>query len=195
MTLAVIANDVAQVKHILEHHPTMIQDERNILHQTPLHVAVKTPECLQLLLQYTDDGLLNATDLEGHSPVQHALLHSEHICYARDFTKLCDCECPCAISVKLLLDADCAVELRKPLDIWGSFRAMMEYVIAMKDRRERLRHLAMEHLLLPDIEDLKLDKGEILDSRAPDVVDCLRGCAIPVPSALCPGEYTETKGR
>ena len=114
---------------------TMIQDERNILHQTPLHVAVKTPECLQLLLQYTDDGLLNAIDLEGRSPVHHAVLHSQQICYARDCTKLCDCECPCAISVKLLLDADCAVESHERFYTLGSFRVVMEYAIAMKDRR------------------------------------------------------------
>lgn len=187
-----MANDVAQVKHILEHHLTMIQDERNILHQSPLHVAAKTPECLQLLLQYTDDGLLNATDLEGYSPLHYAILHSKQICYARDCTKLCDCECPCAISVKLLLDADCAIELHH-LSLTGSFRALMECAIAMKDRRERLSNLAMKHLLLPDIEELKLE-GEMLDSRAPDAVKRLRECAIPVPSALYPGEYTETKG-
>ena len=98
LTLAIVANDVGQVKHILERHPAIIQDERNILGQTPLHAAVVYPECLQLQLQYADDGLLNATDQEGFSPVHYALKLSVPNCYVQNGTMSCDCDCPCAIA-------------------------------------------------------------------------------------------------
>ncbi|RYP22652.1 hypothetical protein DL765_001502 [Monosporascus sp. GIB2] len=69
LSLAVLANDVEQIKDILANYPSTIQGEKNLLGQTPLHIAAGKPECLQLLLQIADENLLNSVDNFDCSPV------------------------------------------------------------------------------------------------------------------------------
>lgn len=180
LSFAVAANDVDQVNHILTNHPTMIQ-ERNLLGQTPLHLATANPDCLQLLIRFANDDQLNILDNDGFAPVHYALARSRRDCRARDAEDLCDDQCPCIRSIEILLHADCSVYI---FPIFGSSRAGMKFAEGMRDRRERLRFLAMRYLPPSEIEDLILDGSQVLDSRTKDVIKRLQRYGITIPTAL-----------
>lgn len=182
LTLAVIADDLDQVRQILTRFPTAIA-ERNLAGQTPIHFAVDKPDCLQLLLRIADDTVLNSPDNWGQSPAEYALGSSGEICRIQDST-ICDAQCPCVRGLEILIDADCALRFPQKFDCEPSRRAVIKYANGMKNRRDRLKFLALEHLPPLESERLGLKEERVIDAEAFHVIERLRACNVATPTAL-----------
>ncbi|RYO81601.1 hypothetical protein DL766_000834 [Monosporascus sp. MC13-8B] len=63
-------------------------------------------------------------------------------------------------------------------------RSKLKYVEGLQNRRERLKHLALEHLSPVDAENLGLYDGNVLDSVAGRVIERLHKHHVPVPVPL-----------
>ena len=183
LSIAVVANDINQVNHILTNWPATIL-ERDLLGQTPIHHAVCRPDCLRFLLKFADADILNAVDFQGMTPISVALHASFPICCCPE-TDLCEVQCHCTSALELLLNSDCALT---NMLYTGSLRACMKYSGALKNRRERLKRLAMQHLPLSEVDDLVSEEGIVLDARAEDVIERLQYHGVEIPAALNVGE-------
>ncbi|KAK8067734.1 hypothetical protein PG996_006846 [Apiospora saccharicola] len=76
---AILSNNLVKVSHLLDRFPDSLQ-ERNILGQTPLHIAVGKPKCLSLLVNAAagSSNILDAVDNAGHTPLDMAMLITKH---------------------------------------------------------------------------------------------------------------------
>ena len=189
MSLAVLADNGDQVEYLLKYHPSTV-DERNLLGQSPLHLAAGKPWCLRLLVEAADDELLNETDVEGLSAFEMALLVGCSRCQNRPRLGLsmngrcrrCEGE-ECA---GILLNAGCAVPVRKLQHILDNCpsRCRLQYMRAIRDRRDRLKQLALEHLSAAEAGPLGLLSDAGLDFYAPQAIQLLEQRRIGIPEAL-----------
>ncbi|TXC03302.1 hypothetical protein FocTR4_00000113 [Fusarium oxysporum f. sp. cubense] len=95
--------------------------------------------------------------------------------------------CTCAECAVILLKADCAIPTSSKLQFilnGASKRCKLRYVRHMKDRRDRLKQLALENLCGTDIQQLGLESEQILDLNALKVTQLLQKRGICVPEAL-----------
>ncbi|KAH6838338.1 hypothetical protein B0I37DRAFT_316861 [Chaetomium sp. MPI-CAGE-AT-0009] len=179
-----ISPDVAQVKYLLEHHPTTL-NERNLFGQSPLHLAVDKPSCLRLLVQAADDKLLNETDSVGITAFEMTIMGSGRRCREGHSRRKCR-HCQCAECPAILLKADCAVPMRgiQRLLEACSQRSRLRYIRALKNRRDRLKELAMANLCAEEKERLGIFGEAVLDFHAPEVVRLLQQRGVRIPEAL-----------
>ena len=141
------------------------------------------PECLQLLLQVTNDELLNRLDNGGYAPADYALGLSHNICRVPK-SMFCDAQCPCTTSLELLFNANCALYHPKGKMIRASRRGAVKLANEMKNRRETLKCLALEHLSILEIEEFRLEDENILDAHASRVIERLQEHNVDVPAFL-----------
>ncbi len=188
LSLAVLADDLPRVEFLLKYHPSTL-GERNLLGQTPLHLAIEKPTCLRLLVQAASDELLDATDHTDTSAINNALFLSGAQCKQGTRRRKCR-RCRCAEPTAILVKAGCALPVSEFLYVFldaASYRCKLRYIRAMRDRRETLKHLALANFSSAETERLGLSREAVLDSMAPEVLQLLRRRGIRVPNALQPG--------
>ncbi|KAF7533264.1 hypothetical protein G7054_g7203 [Neopestalotiopsis clavispora] len=164
--------DQTAVSTILSTKPSAIR-ERNIFGQSPLHLAVHHPSCLRLLIKAigADRSLLNILDADSESPLDYVM--------KRWGTESLE-------SVKILLESDCAIwrgHVRYFKTTGDRWKPIIE---AMKNRRERLKYLAIKELNDDEIEAFGLRRKTVLDGNAAVVWKLLLDKGITVPQALRP---------
>lgn len=188
MSLAILANNEARVKYLLQNQPATL-NERNFFNQTPLHLAVEKPSCLRLLMQSAVVGsaLLNKGDSDNFLPVELALYLGGLQC--RNGRRRLRCRgCRCAESLTILLKADCAVPVvTQVLLDQTSQRCRLRYSRHMRNRRERLKQLAIENLTPAESRRLGLMSGGVLDHFVPQVLQLLRERSVTIPKAFSIG--------
>lgn len=169
--------------------------ERDLFGHTPLHLAADKPSCLRILVTAADTRILNETDRfgePGKSALETAVLLSGLRCRGRGSRRMCR-RCRCAECAVILLNADCALPVPENLLIifrHASNRCKRRYVRHMKNRRDRLKMLALDNLPATEVEQLGLVFDRVLDSRASQVVHILQDCGVCIPGAL---SVTRTK--
>lgn len=170
----------------MSRHPTTLA-ERNVFGHTPLHLAADKPSCLRLLVKAADTGLLNQADTQdesGQSVIETAVALSRLHC--REDGSMCQ-GCGCDESANILLEADCELPVSRYLKSVlpnASERCKLTYARHMKDRRDRLKQLALENLPIAEVERLGLASERVLDSHASEVTQLLQDSGIAVPAAL-----------
>jgi len=146
---------------------------------------------LRHLVPAADARLLNQKDRSdelGISALETALYFSGLHC--REGTKSPDraCRrCKCAECAVILLQADCAVPVSAQLAVLfrsTSKRCKLRYVRHMKDRRDRLKQLALDKLPAREIAPLNLASGRVLDSLAARVTQLLQDHGVRIPESL-----------
>lgn len=163
--------------------------ERDLFGHSPLHLAADKPSCLRILVTAADTRILNETDRPdrfGKSVLETAVLLSGLRCRERGSRRMCR-HCRCAECAVILLNADCALPVTEELqDIFlnASNRCKRRFVRHMKDRRDRLRMLALNNLPATKVEQLGLVFDRVLDSRASQVVHLLENRGVCIPEAL-----------
>lgn len=103
--------------------------------------------------------------------------------------------CSCAESLTILLKANCAVSMvPSSLLKQASQRCRLRYVRHLKDRRERLKRLALDSLSAAESQHLRLMGEGVLDEFAPQVVQLLQRYRVQIPEALATGPRMELSG-
>ncbi|ENH75760.1 hypothetical protein FOC1_g10003924 [Fusarium oxysporum f. sp. cubense race 1] len=95
--------------------------------------------------------------------------------------------CTCAECAVILLKADCAIPASSSLQFilnGASKRCKLRYVRHIKDRRDRLKQLALESLSGTNIQQLGLESEHILDFNAFKVTQLLQERGIHVPASI-----------
>jgi hypothetical protein len=89
--------------------------------------------------------------------------------------------------VAILLEAACALpvfaNLQNVLN-YASERCKLRYIRGIKDRRDRLKQLALDNLPATDLGRLGLTSQDVLDSAAPRVIQLLDDRGVCIPEAL-----------
>ncbi|KAI1636256.1 hypothetical protein F4809DRAFT_609976 [Biscogniauxia mediterranea] len=94
---AVIENDKDQVEYLLAHQPATL-NERNILGQSPLHLAADKPVFLALLVRASDSAKISSMDGSGYTVLKTAMMLSSANCLNGSQNIKCS-GCGCADSV------------------------------------------------------------------------------------------------
>ncbi|KAG6981043.1 hypothetical protein FocnCong_v007792 [Fusarium oxysporum f. sp. conglutinans] len=149
--LVVIEKDYGRLLAILAEEGSVLNISQTDLYgRNILHLSSNWPDGLRLLLQrqdvralmYSNSDYLFDTHL---TPLDFALFYSNICCNAPDQWTDCD-DCTCYVAVQLLLEADCSVTAgSKVLEILAdcSLKARKLFFKHLKDRRERLRNVAL----------------------------------------------------
>lgn len=178
LSQAILGQSGAAVELAIRKFPDCIS-ERNILGQTPLHLAVLWPYGVARLLEAGAD--VNAMDNHSLTPMLYA-----SIWYYME-------------AVQQLLDAGSALRSHIHQGHSGSVRSALEFALtkgayrtdiietlieALSARRKRLLELATELLSVQTIVDLHISHGRLLDERTSDVYDALTAISPALPAAL-----------
>ncbi|KAF5617484.1 hypothetical protein F25303_13252 [Fusarium sp. NRRL 25303] len=152
--MAVIKKDERRLQAILaEENNVLNLSQMDLYRRNILHASSNWPDGLRLLLQRQDTRSL--MDMASESsiklrPLDYALFYSKIYCNAPDQWTECD-DCTCYLAVQVLLEADCnvTIDLGRPETLaCCSLRARRLFFEHLKDRRERLRNLAIA--ILPE---------------------------------------------
>ena len=160
--------------------------ERNILGQTPLHLAVAKPDCLSLLVKAAagSSKILDCVDSEGFTPLETAMMMSTNICRSQNQKRKCS-RCGCAQTVCIMLSAGCAVYEPTELTLdQASNRALRRFARHMAHRRSGLKELALEHQSVREDGFFEFDDDRIPDHCAKHLVEILTKHDIKIPGPL-----------
>ncbi|RYP92826.1 hypothetical protein DL770_000997 [Monosporascus sp. CRB-9-2] len=188
LSLAILSNNLEQVEHLVRNHPATLA-ERNLFGHTPLHLAADKPSCLRILVEAADARLLNQTDIPGEfgkSALETAVFLSGLRCREHTDHRMCR-RCRCAECAVILLKADCALPVSTGLQgvfRLASKRCKLRYIRHIKDRRDRLKQLALDNLPATEVKRLGLVSERVLDSLASRVIQLLQDRGICIPEAL-----------
>ncbi|KAH7141998.1 hypothetical protein EDB81DRAFT_899466 [Dactylonectria macrodidyma] len=183
---------IAEVEYLVRNHPTTLA-ERNLFGHTPLHLAADKPSCLRLLVEVADARLLNQTDDASEiggfemSALETAVSLSGLRCREPTRRHRKCRRCRCAECTVILLKADCALPVSANLQ--GVFspaskRCKLRYIRHVKDRRDRLKQLALENLPATEVDRLGLASKRVLDSLASQVIQLLQDRGVCIAEAL-----------
>lgn len=184
--MAILRRDVQEVRALLHRCPSLLQ-ERNLLSQTPFHLAAANLPILQVLVESYDDRPfgLKHDDL-GTSVVHYAMHFSGRICLNGTSWKACS-NCPCLGPLKLLLaHGFCYVTIDFVVEdfYYSSHSCRLAVIETLKSRRERLKDIARHSLSPADIRRYKLDAPQVLDYWLSEVLDVLDREGISIPARL-----------
>lgn len=162
--------------------------EVNCWGQTPLHLSVSQPIVLQLLLQHCSPSQLNKLDNNGYNALHYAFLSSPRVC-GNDYLPWKRCrKCHCARSLKLLLKVGCAVDIGVLRGFDSSCitkRCLSTLVRGLKDRRNKLKQMALKNLPNCDIITfIYLRSGRVLDAQTAVILGLLEAKGVYIPPSL-----------
>ncbi|KAG4257741.1 hypothetical protein FPRO04_07962 [Fusarium proliferatum] len=152
--LTVIMKDHRKLQAILAEEDSLFTLSRKDLYgRNILNASCNWPDGLKLLLQRQDVRLLMEMLSEPYhfsDPLYYALIYSVVYCHAPDQWTECD-GCTCYVAAQLLLEADCKVTVnytRADILAYCSLKARRLFFEHLKDRRQRLRNIALS--ILPE---------------------------------------------
>ncbi|ENH71343.1 hypothetical protein FOC1_g10006201 [Fusarium oxysporum f. sp. cubense race 1] len=171
--LAVMKRDYARLQVILAEENNILNiSQTDLYERNILHASSNWPDGLRLLLQRQDVRPLmdkSSAILMHFSPLDFALFYSKIYCNAPDQWTDCD-DCTCYVSVQLFLEADCNVTIgyKRPETLGGcSLKARKLFFEHLKDRRQRLRNMALAILPEESLHRYGVTTNVLPDKTAP----------------------------
>lgn len=133
-------------------------------------MAIRQPQCLQLLVDAADENVFCKGDNNSHTP-----LYATMQCCAR---AQCQNE-----SLRILLDSGCSIVMEQ---IGGNscLDCKSQYYTHYKQRRKDLREFALKNLPGKEARALGLFQSAVLDTGAREVVEALSRHGISIPNGL-----------
>ncbi|KAI0420584.1 hypothetical protein F5X98DRAFT_11693 [Xylaria grammica] len=158
--LAAIAGNEKLVQDIIRQHPQHLK-EMNQFRHTPLHLSINHPACLRLILGVCEPSMLHEKDAYSETPLG------------------CACLLGYTTSTELLLAAGSYLSSSYIGSAHVSCRDAL--LVAFKQRRSKLKLLALDTLGEMDARRLGLHEDIVLDSRAIEVQELLQKKGISIP--------------
>ncbi|KAI0436105.1 hypothetical protein F4803DRAFT_252114 [Xylaria telfairii] len=171
LSLATIAGDKRLAQEILLQYPESVR-EVNCFGLTPIHFAVKHPALLALMVKMAGSSIVELSDVGDPTPLEFAYLggHKE--------------------ATKILIASKSGVYLRYLFYVHESCRE--ELFVALKQRRDELKQLALSNLTSTEAKSLRLHDNTVLDDKAFQVQELLQRRGVNIPSHLFLGPWRET---
>ncbi|KAI0505907.1 hypothetical protein F5B22DRAFT_490884 [Xylaria bambusicola] len=178
LSTAVILGKETEVKEIITRFPFTIF-ERNLLGQTPFHLAADKPRMLRLLMAVVNPQEHDVTDKKNDYALDYSLSLSSTICAKGSSWVSCS-GCPCTECVEIFLDSGWRYRfdfLRADM----SHAARLRMISHFAAQREVLKDLGRQFLPRVEIDRHRLNEPHILDIHAHRVAKLLyqRGIAVP----------------
>lgn len=163
--------------------------ERGESDQTVLHCCSNWAAGLQLLFAHKQTHeLLNMTDMSNKPPVIYALELSGRACNTDDKWIMCH-GCDCFVPLEMFLTMDCSLYLCDELALQVcSLRARIMFLEHLRNRRERLQHIARLTLSPMHLATFGVEQGRFPETSAAALLQTLRQQGVNIPQALevCP---------
>ncbi|KAI1148212.1 hypothetical protein F4825DRAFT_106855 [Nemania diffusa] len=159
MAEAITGNEDA-VSDILERYPAT-RREVNVFGQTPIHLAVLHPNCLRLIVNKSEQSIIDYRDMEGYQALDYAA------------------QLKCEESVVILIENQCSMDIKCLRDY--QYISADVIVTGLKTRLERLKSLAVKHLSELEITRLNLGNDYTLDRNGIEVQQILEDRGIMMP--------------
>lgn len=179
--------DISNVRILLQQNPDLLQ-ERNILGQTPFHLAVTDSKMLEALMASDDAMLIDEKDYrhEGNYVTDYATKHSGNVCSNGTSWEACS-DCPCLEPFNFLQTHGFRYSLEGFLQrnfANASHSCRLAMVARLKRSRDQLKYIARRHLSSEEIRHYELNVPKVLDYWAAEVVDRLEEEGTPIPAKL-----------
>ncbi|KAI0863793.1 hypothetical protein F4860DRAFT_501756 [Xylaria cubensis] len=184
LSVAVILGDEVKVKDMLALYPSTIY-ERNMVSQTPFHLATNNPRILRLLIASANSQELDFRDEGGDYALDYALRSSSLSCVNGSSWTICS-KCPCIECVEILLVSKWRFRFDFLLycDSDLSHAARLRIISHLVSEREALRVLAQSFLPLANIHRYRLKEPSVLDINAHIVAELLLQDGIKIPASI-----------
>ncbi|KAI0111261.1 hypothetical protein GGR51DRAFT_71546 [Nemania sp. FL0031] len=163
LSLAARAGNEELVQHLLKQHPQSLEEVTQF-GVTPLHLAIKHPSCLRLILDAGGLSMLEANDFWDCTPLGWASFLGYRT------------------STQILLSSGGHIHLEYIRR--GHESCIDDLLTALKQRRHELKLLALENLTESEARYFGLHENQVLDRHAFQVQGLLQRMGVHVPSSL-----------
>ncbi|KAI1427396.1 hypothetical protein F5Y12DRAFT_712201 [Xylaria sp. FL1777] len=168
LSLAARAGEEKLVQELIRKYPQSLE-ETDDLGYTPLHLAIQHPLCLRLILEAGASSMLEKSVDEE---------------WGWSWTPLaCACHLGYKASAQILLAAGGHVNVT--CIEYSDESCLDDVLVALKQSRDGLKLLALEHLTQAEAEHFGLHEKTVLDGHAWEVQRLLLEKGIPIPPHLC----------
>ncbi|KAI0421685.1 hypothetical protein F5X98DRAFT_389923 [Xylaria grammica] len=181
LSSAILMGDEAKVKNIIALYPSTMH-ERNLIHQTPFHLAADKPRILRLLINAASSQELDKLDSNGEHALDYALRLTPTLC-SNDSSWVACSSCPCIECVEIFLDSGwrCRFNFLQYCPS-VSHAARLKIIDHLVSERAVLKALGRQFLPLAEVDRCSLNEPCVLDHHAHRVAELLLrdGISIPV---------------
>ncbi|KAI0799046.1 hypothetical protein GGR55DRAFT_692968 [Xylaria sp. FL0064] len=174
LSSAILLRDEAKVKKIISLYPSTLL-EKNLLHQTPFHLAADKPRILRILMAAASSQELDQPDSQGDYALDYAMFLTPSLCLKGNPWEACS-NCSCCECVEIFLHSGWRYTftfLNARL-VEVSYMAKLEVIDHIISEREVLKSLGRQFLPSTDIDRYRLNEPSILDTHAHRVAELLR---------------------
>ncbi|KAI0532208.1 hypothetical protein GGR58DRAFT_491002 [Xylaria digitata] len=182
LSSAILLGNEAKVGNIIALYPSTMR-ERNLVHQTPFHLAVDKPRILRLLMNAARSQEFDRPDPRGKYALDYALRLTPALCSNGSSWVACS-GCPCVECVEVLLEYGwrCRFDFLRYCDSKMSHTARLKMINHLVSERAVLQALGRQFLPLTDVDCHRLGELSVLDNHAHRVAELLlqEGISIPV---------------
>ncbi|KAL6412826.1 hypothetical protein AUP68_04035 [Ilyonectria robusta] len=191
LSMAIFYQSENRVRALLESEllPQCLS-ERGESDQTVLHCCSNWAAGLRLLFAHKQTHeLLNTTEISNSPPVLYALESSGRACNADDKWEMCH-DCDCYVPLEIFLAMDCSLYLFDDLALRVcSLRARIMFLEHLRNRRERLKHIAGLALSPRHLATFGVAQGRFPEASAAALLQTLRQQGVNIPQALELGPF------
>ncbi|KAI0125524.1 hypothetical protein BJ170DRAFT_596772 [Xylariales sp. AK1849] len=184
LTSAILHGTEAEVENIIALYPSTIR-ERNLIRQTPFHLATDKPRILRLLMAAASSQESDTPDSEGKYALDYALRLTPAICSNGSLWVACS-RCPCSESVEIFLASGwrCRFDFLRYCDSKVSHTARLKMIDRLVSARAVLKTLGRQFLPSVDIDRYRLHELSVLDSYAHKVAELLLQHGVSIPASV-----------
>ncbi|KAI1271258.1 hypothetical protein F5Y07DRAFT_404568 [Xylaria sp. FL0933] len=185
LSSAILLRDEAEVKKIISLYPSTLL-EKNLLHQTPFHLAADKPRILRHLIAAAGSQELDQQDSEGYYALDYAIFLASSLCLKGNPWEPCS-GCSCCEGVEIFLCSGWRYSLDFMLSDFPddlSYMARLKVIDHIVSERQGLKSLGRRFLPSTDIDHYGLNEPSILDTHAARVARLLLRDNISIPASI-----------
>ncbi|KAK8043798.1 hypothetical protein PG994_012636 [Apiospora phragmitis] len=178
LTTAILADEALQVADLIGKYPDSMQEE-NLIKQTPLHVAVRKPQLLFLLLAATDFLTLNKRDSYGISAFDYTVWGTNRHGHSDLDNTACHPGCSCTRSLDMILETALRFpQILEPQREWqddiGSENVYYKYAEYMRKCCGSLRQDTLQALVRVGIEPSTVKLTPLPGAYEANIIETIR---------------------
>ncbi|GAW24011.1 hypothetical protein ANO14919_135900 [Xylariales sp. No.14919] len=183
LSSAILLGDEAKVKSIISRYPSTVH-ERNLIHQTPFHLAADKPRILRLLINAASPQELDGPDSNGEYALDYALRLTPTLCSNGSSWIACS-SCPCIECVEIFLNSGwrCRFGFLQYCHL-VSHTARLKIIDHLVSERAVLKALGRQFLPLAEVDRCRLNEASVLDHHAHKVAELLFRDGISIPASV-----------